>query len=992
MRKASDNVAAALRLVVLAILLSATLGVLVRPLPPARADTAVSVSISSSVVPLGTTATTDIFVNGVSGPSGLGTYEMSVAFDKSKVKVVSATGDGGFGGSMVSNAGDQPWLSNGTGTLRLAAYQPWMPGPTGNVKVAVIIWKSLAPGIHPLALSVDLLSNSNGDFITGFPVVNGEMTVTGAAAGPGTVNIGGRTTVAITVGGVLSPGLKSYALTVAFNPAKISVSGVDDGDPPFGAPSTKVIDSVAGLVTLGDSLPSGYPVGSVVVARLNIQGVAEGGTDLAVSITSLVDATGSPLDAGVASGAVNVTLPVVKTGSVVINPALSASVAVTAEGLAGQSLKSYQLAISFDRARIKVAGVGDGDAPFGRPATAMIDNTAGAVVLADSVSTEFPTGRVVLAYLQVEGLANGVTGLSVQVVSLTNQAGVPITYGKVEGAVTVSPASVEVGQVFLLKDASVDIPVTVRGVPPLTGGKGGLGSYFFRINFDPAKVRVNRFSSSGADPQFAARLVLASSDNNTGQAFFRQSVTGEAGPTGDVVVAKMNVTALADGDTTLALVDHPDYKLADPSGIPIMATWKSGRVVGVAVEVGSTTAAVNSTARISMTIRFPAGTPGLKSFAATIGFDRSKIRVDSVSGGDAPFGSLTTKKIDNAVGTVLLAGSQTGGTATGNILVAVLNVAALSVTDSRSVGNNASPISVTVSGLTDGSDRVPAGIPGSGSPGGITIVWPNTVRVQSPSMVRGTTADIPIFIEVNELLVPRGLGSYRLRIDFDNTKLVLNSVRGGSSPFNAAPTFERSAGAGSAIISASQPASPGPRGSFTIAYLNVTVKNTAAAGQTGLAATVLSLVDSGGDSVSANAESGVVSIYPSSPPGSGGAPPGLPPPPPVSATAPTLTPTPTPTGSPTPVPGGGSGAARSTTRATRAAGSAANDSISRRRADSNPYSPTGAGPLRPPPGRFRRGFGSSGASSLAPGPACENSGDGLTAGRQPEERRPRPCR
>jgi hypothetical protein len=123
---------------------------------------------------------------------------------------------------------------------------------------------------------------------------------------PLTLPVDGTGFVDVTIGDFTSAGgLGAYSLVIDYDAAVVTVSSVDEGDPPFagglpdvgnesgGAPFTS-IDNVTGVVRLlafqASQLPG--PTGNIRVARINFQAVGQSGdtSDLTFGAVDLVDA------------------------------------------------------------------------------------------------------------------------------------------------------------------------------------------------------------------------------------------------------------------------------------------------------------------------------------------------------------------------------------------------------------------------------------------------------------------------------------------------------------------------------------------------------------------------------------------------------------------------------------------------------------------------------------------------------------------------------
>ena len=988
------------------------------PTPPAAAaapaakpaDTATNVTVGSATATLdvgsGTyRASTDVFVNGYinAGGGGLGTYDIWITFDKTKLAAVSiAGGTAPFDAAPTNNVGGGVIGSNTIGILKFNAFQT-TGAPVGNIKVATIVWQALTGSVTTLTPAIQTLADFAGNNVTGAVAVAGAVTWTTVKTGTSSFAVGATTTdVPVTIAGVPASGLGSYSITVAYDNTKVVIDSVQNGAAPFGAPATatinptnvvladsqtgstptgdiivaylrmhgiavgsttltvtitsvlnaatpavslgavaengtvtvvsttattgnvalnvgatgvanvsitgvpaaglkaynftitydvtkvtvasvgngtapfnapvSTINNTTGTVTLNQTLAAGpFPTGDVLLATLTLTGIANGVSNLTVSFTpaNILDGTGAQLTCGISSGVATVTTPVIATASAGVNVGATTTVAVTLNGLANQSLASYNIGITFDQTKMTVDSVAGGPAPFNNP-TSVINNAGGSVTLNQTIVAGYPTGNITLATLTVRGVAAGSTALTIAVTTLTNSAAGSITRTITNGTVNVVATNVTIGSVFLVKGASADLPITVNQVP----GPTGLGGYSFPITFDKTKVQVNGFSV-GTDPVFATAALTSSQDNTAGTARVNQFLSVNPGPTGNVNVAKMNITALADGLSTITIVTGgaSTYTLTDPTGADIGAAIVPSSVNSWTVAAGTSLMQLGATGTIPITVKVPAAsTNGLKSYDVTVSFAPSKIRVDTVAAGVAPFGAPTTATIDNVAGTVRLVGSQAGSTvATGDIVVATLNITSLATTVTSLSDTTSSPGTINIAALTDTATpaNTPSGLPRAGTAGSAPVIPVPTVTVGSANVLRGTNSTIPVTVDVHSLAAPTGIGSYNFRVSFTNTAVTLNSASGGVAPFDATPTFGPSPIVSFMDFNGFHALNPGPKGTFVIANVNLSTLAAALAGPTTLTLTITSLSDVLGAPVTATAVNGTLTVLPAPPPAAG---------------------------------------------------------------------------------------------------------------------------
>jgi hypothetical protein len=512
-------------------------------------------------------------------------------------------------------------------------------------------------------------------------------------------NVGTNIDVNLSIKGITAPGLKSYDVTITFDKTKVTVNSVGGGDAPFGAPATATIDNVAGTVRIANAITAGFPTGDKIVAKVNLHGVATGTSNLTVTINSLKDGADADITPTITNGTATLTTPTVTVGSATIALNGTGTTDITFSGVKGTAgVGAYNFSITFDPTKVIVdyvdasnTGVSGGTAPFDAAPTSNAgtgagkSNTTGTLLFNSFHAMPGPTGdNFKLATIRWKSLAAGQHTLTLTITTLADTDG-----SNYEGAAVVngviSTTTVEAGTGTVLVGATSDVPVTVKGV-----GAPGLKSYDVTIAFDKSKITVASVQDGAAPFGGPATATI---DNVAGTVRIADTQTG-ATPAGNIIVAYLRVQGVAAGTSALTVTINSLKNTADAS---ITATGVNGNVVVSNIAVKSATIALNkgTSEDVSITVEnVPAA--GLKSYALTVSFDKTKVTVNEVKDGVAPFGAPATKTIDNVAGTVTLADAITTGFPTGNVLVAKLNI--------LGVGVGVSPLTVAVTQLKDGTD------------------------------------------------------------------------------------------------------------------------------------------------------------------------------------------------------------------------------------------------------------------------------------------------
>lgn len=204
-----------------------------------------TVEVDDATLVVGGNGSVDIWVRGFpAGAFGLGAYSIRVGFDPSQVEVVGVSpGNAPFNSPIGNILEDE---------VRITQFSTAWPGPTGDIRVADIEFTCIAEGQSEFALTVETLSNVNGDRIAATPV-NGTVTQVSLVAETfaaqqqdpedGVVVLPvGIVRVKNPVTGETVPGVHigCYQARATYSPAGIQVLDVRPGDSPFDAPVVNI--------------------------------------------------------------------------------------------------------------------------------------------------------------------------------------------------------------------------------------------------------------------------------------------------------------------------------------------------------------------------------------------------------------------------------------------------------------------------------------------------------------------------------------------------------------------------------------------------------------------------------------------------------------------------------------------------------------------------------------------------------------------------------
>jgi hypothetical protein len=187
--------------------------------------------------------------------------------------------------------------------------------------------------------------------------------------------------------------------------------------------------------------------------------------------------------------------------------------------------------------------------------------------------------------------------------------------------------TVEVGNVGLSVGQSASVDIWVKGIP---SGTYGLGAYWIRIDYNSAMIRIDGVSPG--DPPFNAPWFGPQPLSN--YVNIAQYTTSFPGPTGNIRIARLQVTCLAAGEAPLKLTI---YTLANVKGDYITATPISGKM----------TQALSITTNAATSVTYNSAT--LNGYISSLG-PASSVQVSFEWGLTTSYGYETTKQTKTAPG------------------------------------------------------------------------------------------------------------------------------------------------------------------------------------------------------------------------------------------------------------------------------------------------------------------------------------------------------
>jgi hypothetical protein len=185
------------------------------------------------------------------------------------------------------------------------------------------------------------------------------------------------------------------------------------------------------------------------------------------------------------------------------------------------------------------------------------------------------------------------------------------------------------------------------------------------------------------------------------------------------------------------------------------------------------------------------------------------VKVDAVSGGEAPFTTAPAFTVDNVVGEVKFNASQTGAEIKQDVRVARLNLSAVGAT-----GDSA--LAFTLITLRDKANGQIAPAAGVNSP--VTVAQA-IVKVDSVIFPLGSAATVPMTVD----FAPKGgLAGYNVSIAYDPAAVKIDAILPGDPPFGGSPISHIDGTGGFVNIVGFHGNRPGPTGKLVVLRISLT--------------------------------------------------------------------------------------------------------------------------------------------------------------------------
>lgn len=502
-------------------------------------------------------------------------------------------------------------------------------------------------------------------------------------------------------------GLGAYDITVAFDPAELTIDSVDGGDAPFNAP---VVDlTVPGSAQIVAFPGTGARDGDIKICTLNFTCLSESVSTLALTVSGLSDTEGTEM----------ANTPVNGTVTQVIFPTITVD---NNSGLRGQSIqvagrsfkiKETNIVISWDGAPVYEAITADDTGswtqgftvPLGTGAGSHTIDAYGPETLAESI-VDIPFE--VLTSSIVTNITSGVSGDGVIVDGINfavNETGISVLWddvavsenntadelGRFTGSFNVPPSSltphnIDAYGIYTAPEEVTDIPFTIvvsvniedkvvgigsksvagvwitdyPDVPAIT--PYGLGSYTIRVNFDPDSLVITDITR-GDTPFDAPIFGIYQGYVDITQFSTTPTVSG------NLKLCDLNFIGDKAGDSTLVLTV---VSLFDSYGNSIGYRSENGTITQFSLDVEVATHQVKDTDGV---VVVSAEVISVKehgtqeiilealigNYTMGIEFNPSQVEIAGVRGGSAPFDTIDTADtaIDNVAGTASV--SDTAG-------------------------------------------------------------------------------------------------------------------------------------------------------------------------------------------------------------------------------------------------------------------------------------------------------------------------------------------
>ncbi|MEZ4700083.1 MAG: cohesin domain-containing protein [Rhodothermales bacterium] len=712
---------------------------------PAAAQ--VSVSLPAVTGQLGTSQDIDLTVGSVTGQN-VTSYQFSITYDPTvlEINAVSVTGTLSSGTSATVNTAT-------SGQITVA----WAAASAITGQGALIKLSADLIGVGTSALTIaDFIFNEGAPAAT---PSNGSVTVTEADPPPSiavslpasaSAQVGGGTvSLPVTVGSVSGANVTSYAMTVAYNPAVINITGATVNGT-LSSAATPSVTTGSGTITLTWSNGAALS-GAGTLVNLTATPVAAGTS--ALTLSSMQFNSGSPA-ATTTNGSITVTGQTVSPVAIALPASFSGGVGtsvqipITVDNVTGKSINSYQLTVHFDPAIVNI-GTATVSGTLSSSAAPIVTSPSAGVLSIVWASGTALSGSGVLINLEANLRTAGTSALTFA--SAVFNEGTPAaqtTNGQVV-VTTVAPIAVSLSQRSGKVGETVSIPVSVGD---LTGR--AVSSFEFTLSFDPAKVSVG-VSQTGTLTAGTSAIVNTATSGKVTVAWAAVSNLAGAG-----ALVNLQVSLLGEGTSALTF-DSFSFNEGSPA-----ATLTNGSVTITSdTPIINVALPQNGTGNVGETLTVPVtvgntSDAGVTSYAFTLTFNSSLMSVAGV----------------DVAGTLSAGSTPTVNTSTAGQLTVSWQGTAL--TGSGTLANiRFSLLSDGTSPLTFSSFTFNTGTPqASLQNGNVTIAGNGSIGVSLPSGLMGSVGEklnLPVNIGV---LTGRNVSSFSFTVTYDAADLTIAAV------------------------------------------------------------------------------------------------------------------------------------------------------------------------------------------------------------------------
>lgn len=272
-------------------------------------------------------------------------------------------------------------------------------------------------------------------------------------------------------------GLCAYDFQITYDISAFQVNNVNPGDPPFSSFAAVSVKEAIGTIYINaihTQVPG--PIGSIIVARINLTAISVGNWPINVNITTLADVNGSNVAAVAAPGTLTVsgapvgTVPAIpsptstqappqptatatasvptagtslEVGSATLSVGTTARIPITVKNISAPSgFGAYDFNLSFKPEGVRVDKIEGANEAFGALEVANVNNSAGWVYFNDyTIQVPGPKGDVIVAYVTVRGMSPGRWPLEIKATTLSASNGDDIPAVLITGNIAVRSTS-----------------------------------------------------------------------------------------------------------------------------------------------------------------------------------------------------------------------------------------------------------------------------------------------------------------------------------------------------------------------------------------------------------------------------------------------------------------------------------------------------------------------------------------------------------------------